>query len=402
MANEAFIRFREFHVSDDRRSVSQEESVAFFLAFAGIHVVDSKFELAFGSDVDDGYQVSDVSELIDNNTVWVVADDHSMSGVGTEISDTWYSMRFTTEIEDSFVISFDTTSTVGGFLFGLNDNNTGYILSWDGSEVMLGTISGDGEVFEEHIRVPCSDTGPASIIIGIHFLSYSKIDQIDDLGITLYMDGKQVFTHTMIKLETSPKIGFASYQTSTMTVDNVRLSHAYRPVDWSSVDPGEAVATGLGRVLANTKLRLLARYDGSVLIRKEKTGSSDWTMDDRETQYVRERGVYSPSHVRLVGALHEYDSIRDSNVGNVFAEANDPNALTYDEVQDKSGWYHARIEEESQRKQIAMPPQVTLEPGDIITIDGVDWRVESINYDARWDGAPLLASSVNLIRSIDE
>ncbi len=174
--------------------------------------------------------------------------------------------------------------------------------------------------------------------------------------------------------------------------------------EWTSVDPGETAAASLGRVIGQDNIRVQARYDGTVKLWRNTATSIDWAVDlSRPTKAAKRHQHYSVSHLRLVGAVHETDTFRDSNQGHIFAVAQDPNALSETETYDKGTRRHREGEEGSDKLVLTIQPNLVLEPGDVISYSGDSWRIENIAYKIGMQSgpggqAPVLASSISCRR----
>jgi hypothetical protein len=213
----------------------------------------------------------------------------------------------------------------------------------------------------------------------------------------LWFDNKHLLTYTMPydASKAGKKTGFAVYQSNSLTTDNYRVAQLHQLVEWTSVDPGESAAAGLSRVIAYELVRVQARYDGSVKIWRNDSVDVDWSVPGGRTLAVmREQRHFMPAHFRLVGALHETDVFRTGDQGHIFAVGQDPNALSEAATSDRATRRHKIIEEQGHMASAIMAPNPVLEPEDVITLDGADWRVSSFNYRAEWRGSPQAGAPV--------
>jgi len=228
---------------------------------------------------------------------------------------------------------------------------------------------------------------------------YSAVDEIEDIELTLWFDDRLLVSYTIHYEEKGDYIGFAVYESDTITFDDLHVAQLHEPVEWTSVDPGEEASAGLSRVIGQDDIRLLARHDGTVKMWRNVTTDVDWTVPQGKPIEARKvKQFYTPSHLRLVGALHETNTFRDNGQGHIFAVGQDPNALSEDETHDRGVRMHRRMEEEGTQVTLRLAPNPVLEPEDIIEIDGDSWRVVTIAYTIQWQGgqgsAPVLESTI--------
>ena len=385
------VKFKEWQCHDDRRALTQEDMLQRLLGFAGIHDTTSLAE------IDEDFAGG---TLGDNNMegaegTWSITSG-ALQGVGDGLAQ-WYKIRHTEEIELGFVATFDKTGNRGAFLFCSDSTYNGYLVYWTGTAVGVSEIDGTDET--TLIEVPLAETGVASVTVAVWPLRYTSIDTIDDLAIGLWFDNKHLLTHVIAYTEKGKQIGFGVYEADTVTFDNLRVAQLHQVVEWASVDPGEAVAAGVSRIIANERIRLLARYDGTVKMwYAGDDTTTDWTVPDgRCLQAIYRYSHVWPSHLRLVGALHEANVFRAGTQGHIFTVGSDPNALSEDETIDRAERRHKEAEEMAYTAIFAMAPNPVLEPEDIIDLDG-PWRIVTIDYRAVWGGvrgsAPVLESTL--------
>lgn len=389
------IQFKKWQCHDDRQALDQERAIQRVLAFAGVHdtsAADEFYEL-FTTGTPADYHMEDP----DPNASWTIYGGE-MRGSGY-ISPQWYKIRHSVEVELGFVATFDKTGNNGGYLFQCDDDYNGYLVWWTGTAVGLSEVDGDTET--QLTNIPLTEAGAASVTVVVWPQRRTSIDTIDDIAVMLFFDRKHLFTYTMPygAGKTGKKTGFAVYQSNAATFDNYRVAQLHQLVEWTSVDPGEPASAGLSRVITYEQIRIQARYDGSVKLWRNDGVDVDWVVPDGRTlTTVEEVRLHSPSHFRLVGALHEIDVFCTGDQGHVFAVGQDPNALSETATSSRATRRHKILVESGRVVGAIMAPNPVLEPEDVITLDAVDWRVSSVNYRANWRGstqagAPVLESN---------
>jgi hypothetical protein len=387
--SETYVRFKEWQCHDDRSAIDQERALQRILAFAGVHdtsAADEFYELFTSGSLSDFH-------MEEPEGTWQITGG-ALQGTGGGGAQ-WYKVRHTTELEYGFIAAFDKTGNNGGYLFQCDDDYDGYLVWWTGTAVGLSEINGTTET--KLASIPLAETGVASVTVAVWPQRRTSIDQIDDLAVMLFFDRKHLFTYAMPydAGKTGKKTGFAVYESNVATFDSYRVAQLHQIVEWTSVDPGESASAGLSRVIAYEQIRVQARYDGSVKLWRNDSTDVDWSVPSGRTlTTVEEVRLHPPSHYRLVGALHETDVFRTGDQGHVFAVGQDPNALSEDETASRATRRHETIAESGRVVAAIMAPNPVLEPEDVITLDGTDWRVSSVNYRANWRGSPQAGAPV--------
>jgi len=389
------VKFKEWQCHDDRPAICKEEALKRTLAFAGIHAV------SVSSEIDEVFAGISISNFEGAEGTWTETGGilQGVAGAGAQ----WYKIRHSTEVELGFVATFDWVSgPTCAFLLCCDDSYDGYGVFFNstGGGMAIAEVDGTSAPLLSHI--PFSYSSPASITVMAWPQQHTTIDEIDELTIAAWVDGQLLLSYSMPYVEKGKMIGFAVYQNDTTTFDNLRIAQLHQVVEWTSVDPGEIAGAGLSRVIGYGKIRIQARHDGSVRIWRNNSTTPDWTVPStRPGTSVRRRQIYSPSHWRMVGALHEIDDFRAGYQGHIFEVGQDPNALSEDATADRAGESHRDMEEEAAGLNLAMAPNPVVEPEDVLTWDGEKWRVNTIAYRAQWrggqgKGAPVLESSIDL------
>jgi len=393
------IKFKEWQCHDDRPELAQEDSLKRALAFAGIHYTSFLDWILEAFDVATS-MVSDISDLGDweaEQGTWATYGG-VLHGTGGADPNVWYKVRHTTEVELGFVTTFDKTGNQGAFIVCCNDSYQGYLVWWAATAVGISDL--DGATVTTLTWLPCAYTGNATVTVAVWPQRYSSIDVIDDLTISLWFDDKLLIVYTTpYDEDKGKKVGFGVAGNSTLTFDDLRVPQLHQVVDWTSVDPGEVPAASLSRTVGQDEVFLHGRYDGTVKVWRNTETDSDWTVEaDRPVMTAEVRQIFSTSHLRLLGALHEIDVFRDGTQGHIFGLGDDPNALSEKGTYDRAVRKHLLIAEDGRRFQLYMAPNVVLEPEDIITYGGEKWRVTSVSLRIRKQEASYSLSSVVEVR----
>ena len=328
-----------------------------------------------------------------------------LQGIGNGVAQ-WYKIRYSTEVDLGFVVTFDKTGDRGMFIFCSDDSYNGYFFAWSGTAVSMGEMTAGAA--PNLVVLPCAETGDAAVKIMVWPQSYTSVDELDDVTCALWFDDKLLLVHTVPYDSTKgKKIGFGAYESDVVTIDNLRVPQFHQITEWTSVDPGEAASAGLSRVTAHAKVRVQARYDGSVKLWRNDLIASDWTVQDwRPLSTTEQQQIFWPTHMRLAGAMHESDVFMNGNQGHIFAVGQDPNVLTEEATNDVATITQREMKENAHTLTLAMAPNPVIEPEDVITYDD-PWRVSSISYRIGWrggqgQGAPVLESQMQLRECISK
>ena len=386
MAN---ISFKDFYCHDNGPPVDQEAGIKRCLNYAGI--LDTEFEDLFFLQFASG-TYSDFN-LEHAEGTWTI-DTAKLQGVGGG-SAQWYKIAHCVAAPIGYVAEFDKTGDQGAFLLCQDDDYTGYMVWWTGTAVGMSELSEGTPT--TLVSVPIAETGAAAVKVMVWGQRYEKIDTVDDLTVALYFDDKLLLSHTFEYNDTYGEYtGFAVYESDTITIDNYRIAQLHQVTgNIVSVDAGDAVSAGLSRVIATDMIRTRARYDGTVHVWRNTSTSSDWTVPtgrDLRAEFIRH--IFWPTHIRVVGALHEQDRVEDSNHGHIFAIAQEPDALTEDAVYSLAGRRHDLMEESARKLVIQTSVQPALEPEDVITYASLTWRISAVSFKATTsDGAASILDS---------
>lgn len=374
-------RFKSAIFNDSLCPITLEDTVRLTGAFAGVH--DFDFQNKIDEDFASG--LGDWTLDIDDGTTW-----NTPGGVleGSAAGNPeWYQARHTTQVAPSFVASFDLMTGEGAFLFhGKTDASTSdcYIAWWNG--INCGFSRVDAAKAETSLTMlPFGIVGPARIQVAVTL----RLDSVDDsrkwLQMSMFVDGREIVCYAEDIAGTpydwdEDYIGFAVTGGRTCEWDNLTVQEFHRIVDYVSVDPDETPSRGLSRAMGTTHAAILCRYDGTVRVWRPGNRSVDWAIPTARAQIKGDRDDRSGvvTHLRVMGAIHSVDRFDDAE-GEVhmhrFARADDPNLMTELEVYAEAGYQMNQAREVQKTAQLAMPGQPLAERLDVVTYDGVSYRV---------------------------
>jgi hypothetical protein len=378
------IKFKDLQVHDDRRMIHREESIQRVLAFSGVHETD------FADFVSEAFTAETSTltdfDIIDSEGTWQVSAGklHGQGGGAVE----WYKCMFDLEPEPGFTVTFDKYNSRGAFLFKMNDSWQGYMVYWDGVNVSIrhGTT---GQFESALMTFPCTYDDDSTITIGVYPRRYDYIDIIDDITIAVWFDNRLICATTVEDIDyRGNHIGFAVFEDDFITLDNLRIPELHNIIDWTSVDPGEEASASLSRTIGRSRIRLQARYDGTVKAWKNTSLVPDWYIPaGRSTQETLGMQIYPPNHMRTLGAVHEVNTWRDGHQGHIFAIGQDPNALSETATYNQGSRQHLDAEEAGMIRRIGMAPNPVLEVEDVVVHEADTWRVSGISYSIRKAGS---------------
>jgi len=375
MAN---VKFKEWQCNDGRPAITQETAIDRCLRFSGIHHTSFADWITDAMDVDTSL-VSDISDAgwEGEEGTWDIYHEF-LYGTGGGAA-RWYKLRYSTPVELGFVATFNKRDDRSAFLICSDTSYNGYLVWWTGTAVGVTEVAGDTETVL--ISVPCTEDGEAHVTVAVWPQRTTSIDTIDNLSICLWFDDKHLLTYTMEYEAKGTHIGFAVYQADSVRFSELNVPQLHQLTEWTSVDPGQTASSGLARALGQDEIRVQARYDGSVYVWRNTGADSDWTLPTkRPVTVLQQNQIYKPGHIRLVGALHEIDNFRAGDQGHIFGVLQDPNALSEKATADRADRRHKTAVEGADSRSFMTPPNVLLEPEDVITYDGATWRISTLSY----------------------
>jgi hypothetical protein len=254
--------------------------------------------------------------------------------------------------------------------------------------------SGDAEVWSDtaglsllKYRMPVDV--PSEGDVRVSFRQIRMSDSADDLwdAVSMWINDRLIFTYTEhvgVVINETVKFGFASYD-STYDVTNFRVPLLSAYTEWASLDPGEAPAGGLQRVIEGQYTKHFIRFDGSLRAWRPQTNSSEYTFPEHMLEYTQDkfdkRGLFT--HIRMMGAYEQAEYHREdlsAKFGHRFMETNNPYLMSERECYIQAQLEIKRMEEAATEESIRIPFRPLLELEDHITTD----RGERIISSRRW------------------
>lgn len=327
---------------------------------------------------------------------WGYVED-KLSGTGGGAS-RWYRIDHDTAIAPSFVATFDKDDARGAFVFC-----DGHCAYWNSTEVGIGEIDSNGDltILAKQLH---SSTTTATVTVAVRYQALTDYETVDWLSATVYFDGRLMVSGSdYVKDETfTNTVGFAVYESDTITFDNFNIQELRRIVEWTSVDPAEPCSSGMSRAIGTTNVFYFCRFDGAFRCWIPGDRSVDWTVPTtRELRRPTKRNCFVPARARMLGAYHEADSWEDDLAEQqgrpTFVSLNDPNVSDQEETKDSAEDGHRRAREGENEWSVQMPGNPLTEPQDRLSINSNDVRVVGIGHtiSKRGTGAPVFILQVD-------
>lgn len=214
---------------------------------------------------------------------------------------------------------------------------------------------------------------------------YSEDDTDQWESVSVWMNHKLLFTWTQPKVLADEYAAGITAEASTRTFTGIRIPQLTEFAEWSSLDPGEFPAGGLQRAIEGRYVRFYIRWNGALRAWRASAGSPEFEVDieDIYTQTLRKDQRQIASHVRMLGAYIQSDSVRNDlmrKFGYRFIEVNNPYIMSVQAAQREAGRELQRLEEKHTNKNIVTEFCPLLEPEDHIEIDGEDYIIEQISW----------------------
>jgi hypothetical protein len=274
------------------------------------------------------------------------------------------------------------------------------------SPTTIGFYSFAGQSATKLSEIPTVFSSPAKIRVAAWPIRHSKIDAIDGVAMSVYVNGKLVLSHVVNRTTDVPGryIGIATYNTNTVSVSELTIPQLHEIIEWTSVDPDETVSSGMGRVVSQDRIRVQARFNGAVKIWRNDELDVDWVIPPKRILSKQiTKNLFWPTHMRMIGAWHERDTYRLGPQGYVFASAQDPNALDAIMTYRRGLRAHRDVEERASTATLKMHPNVLLEPEDIVRLAPDQYKVTSIEYAISWrENSPVMEGSLTCRKQLGD
>lgn len=376
-------RFKQAFFCDMRPPLTLEDAIRTCGCMAGVHLFD--FTDTLDEDFDDFS-----SWTGDLAATWNVgAGDLVMTGGGAA---RWYQARYGAQIAPGFVASFDLTTGSGAFVFhGKTDETSkdGFIAWWTNAACGFATVDAAGAQ-TLLLSMPYGINAPARVQIAVSWRLNSVDEDRKWLQMSMFADGEEMCAYAVdigggAWDYAFDYVGFAVYQANVCTVDNLTVQELHRIANYLTVDPSETPAQGMQRAIGTTRLKMQARYNGTIRVWRPGDRVLDWTVPSSPQRAVevqdRKDQRRALTHVRTIGVLHQVDRFEDDE-GQVhmhrFTRTDDPNLFSEEEVYTEAGKVLHEAQELQRQVILTMPGMPLLEAHDRIEYEGEDWRVDSI------------------------
>ena len=176
---------------------------------------------------------------------------------------------------------------------------------------------------------------------------------------------------------------------STGAISGVTVDQLPRLVPFFSVDPGENVASGIGRIVGQSRAEHLYRFDDTVLIARpvidHNPANLDWALPITRTLRLEDNENYQvPVHYRLVGAWSEMDIFdaegMEDSWRHTFTRKDDPNLMTDAEMQTEKAYVLYELNAARRQRAVELAFNPLMEHGDYVSFDGEYWTVDAMQF----------------------
>lgn len=271
-------------------------------------------------------------------------------------------------------------------------SKTHYQIQFSSAHIMLNKYiegrywRGDTKVpFVGYLRVAERSRHIGSKIeVSIRTIVFRSLPEHTWLNISVWIDERLALTYLeWIKTppETDYQIGLSSF--SPVTLKSVRVPQMQEIIDSITLDPGDSVWSGLGRALAGRTINMQVRHDGSLFAWQHYPRSSAITLQPDQIEFFTHqfdrRARYT--HVRLVGAYEEAEIIRANKGRHRFVEVKNPYVITRRECFRAALRALREFDESAEEVTFIMPLVPTLEIGDVISFNGIDYTIKAIEVN---------------------
>jgi hypothetical protein len=226
----------------------------------------------------------------------------------------------------------------------------------------------------------------------------------DWITVAIYANERLHMCHSFALHDISP-LGTQIYAT-TGSISNVKVDELHRQVPFFSVDPGEVVGTGLGRVVGQSRSETLYRFNDTVLFARptivHNPANVDWALPlSRTTKIDESETGQIPVHFRLVGAWDELDIFDEAGLydtwRHIFTRKDDPNLLTRAELETERAYVVYELQSARDRQQIEIAFNPLMERGDYASFDGKYWTIDSVSLSLSTSSEGTLQMSSSLV-----
>lgn len=395
------IEFTNAFFRDGQPAMTLEDGIRRCGAFAGIHDWD------FLNAVSD--QFADLNDWTGDGAASWAAAGGQMQGTGGGGS-LWYQLRHDVKVAPSLVITVTRISGDGAIVCrgktGAKDALIGW---WTSSTCGFSLVSSTGAE-TKLVSMPFGIDGIARLTLTARWQLDSVYTEKRWLNVSLFADGECLVGAAILESDvdwTGNAVGLAVYGSNTLIADDFHVPDLHRVVEWCSIDPGEAAATGMGRAIGSTRVVYMARFDGTVRVWRPGNRSVDWAVPDHYPIKVTDRSnrTSALTRIRTMGAMSQVDTFDDGE-GDThmhrFQVINDPNAEDDFDAY-AAGWRALHDAKEGQEVTfLEMPPNPLLEVHDRVTFDTGDWRVLGLDRSYVMARGPQIKMKVEARRYLEQ
>lgn len=367
------IKFSDGCFYDFNRPQSLELAVRRSAAMAGVHRFD------FEDLINDPF--TDLDDWTVDDGTWVISSDRlSGTGNGTAF---WRYLTHDTAVPPSFVATFDYVSgdKAGFFAHKKTGARDALMVWWDDAYCGVALVAADGSTSELSV-LPRGIAAPAQIEIAVSW-RYDRIDKdLKWLTLSLLADGygRIAMAYEITSDWAGDGIGFAAFNNNTFIVDNFRIGQFSRVAEYLSIDPGETPAQGLARAVQSTRISYICRFDGTLRVWSPGNRDSVATITTANEFRLLTRSdrATSPTHVRVIGAMHALDRFDDGEGAlhmHQFRQVDNAYLLSDAEVDVEAGKILNDAKEAQHQYQLVLPGLPLIEAHDVVTYNSTEYRV---------------------------
>lgn len=371
------IKWHDVTLGNMQPAMTLQKQIKAITAYGGIH------DWSFVAELEDlcAGTISEVWNTAGASGTWSYSGGE-LQGIGGGSSE-WHGLVSNDDMPQVGAITFTKKNNRGAALIRATDEDTGYLVYWDSNSIGVSYLDSGSE--EALIDLPKTYTGEAEVEIAWREVQYTQNDPHRWLFITVWFDGELGLTYgdNMNDRTLGNKVGFAVYDSDTITFDDIEVPELSYIGDWASIDENDAPMGGLNRLLNGRHVRMFARYDGTLRVWKPAAVSSSATVLEKNIiDYQRtldRRGLIS--HTRVWGAFVSADAIDTTIaklIGHRYMRIDNPNLMTEQECVDEAEYVIDRSQEQSDTAKMRIPALVLIEPEDRLTIPDGDYLIEAI------------------------
>lgn len=377
------VSFKNTHVCNTQPAQVTEDIYRAFGAYGGIH--DFLFDALYHA------SIAAASIGSDWEGTWLIDGPIDVLVEATT----------TTANEFGIIVAAPPTTITGlymwsAFLFGIDENDHPF--------VSIGTSEDSWQKIHISPEV-VSPTGTYTFAFRQVSWRENEIDKW--YAFSIWRSGELVMTYMHPTLSfnnenwntSNYRLGIATK--SVVNFSSLRVPQATEFIEWNSIDPGEYAISGLQRAIEGRYIKHFLRYNGS--FRAFKPGVRpvvDTITDDDIDQFIinYDRRTYA-THVRMVGAYTESESVASTQAPYRFVEVNNPMIMNAEDCRQESIRQAKRIKEGASAIEMTLPFRPLWEIEDLIQINADKYIISSISVEFE---TPTATANIQLRKYYDE